>query len=165
MSGDDDRPGFLDRDKKSFSERDRERRERRGRDHRSESRSARPAQDAFAKKQYLKQVDSLFAKGKGGVEGDRLAQAVRDARGTPELAAACRAYRDGLGAPSDAGIVACFLDANASDVALVGLEALRALRADGSLQLTSGLRTQLRMLAQDSDDLVASTAEDLLDGL
>jgi hypothetical protein len=164
MSGDDDRPGFLDRDKKSFSERDRERRERRGsEEHRAPGRG-RGVQDAFAKKQVLKQIDSLFAKGRGGAQGDRLAQTVRDARGTPELAAACRAYLDGLGAPSEPGIVACFLDARESDVVLVGLEALRALRADGALPLTPGLRTQLRMLAQDSDDDVATTAEDLLEG-
>jgi hypothetical protein len=165
MSRDDDRPGFLDRDKKSFSERDRERRERRGSDERRDRGPGLPGQDAFAKKQYLKQVDSIFAKGKGGAGGDRLAQAVRDARGTQGLAAACRGYRDAQGAPSDAGLAACFLDAGEADVVLVGLEALAALRADGSLGATPGLRTQLRMLAQDPDDAVAGAAEALLDGL
>jgi hypothetical protein len=165
MSRDDDRPGFLDRDKKSFSERDRERRERRGSDERRERGPGRPAQDAFAKKQYLRQIDSIFAKGRGGAEGDRLDRAVRDARGTPGLAAACRGYRDAQGAPSEAGLIACFLDAGEADVVLVGLEALAALRAAGSLRATSGLRTQLRMLAEAPDDDVAGAAEALLDGL
>jgi hypothetical protein len=165
LSRDDDRPGFLDRDKKSFSERDRERREKRGPEERRSPRPAQQAQLAAAKKQYLKQADTIFAKGKGGAEGDRLALAVRDARGTPGLAAACRAYRDAAGAPSDAGLVACFLDAGEPDVVLIGLEALRVECAGGSLQATPGLRTQLRMLAQDPDDEVASAAEDLLDGL
>jgi len=165
VNRDDDRPGFLDRDKKSFSERDRERRERRSPEERRAQRPAQQAQVAAAKKQYLQQIDGFFAKGKGGAEGDRLALAVRDARGTPGLAAACRAYRDVAGAPSDAGLLACFLDAGEADVVLVGLEALRAARAGGSLQGTPGLRTQLRMLAQDPDDDVASAAEDLLDGL
>ena len=165
MSRDDDRPGFLDRDKKSFSERDRERREKRGSGERRATRPAQQARVASAKKQYLKQIDSIFAKGKGGAEGDRLAQAVRAARGTPGLAAACRAYRDAVGAPSDAALVACFLDAGEVDVVLVGLEVVRAERAAGSLQATPGLRTQLRLLAQDSDDEVASAAEELLDGL
>jgi len=69
MSRDDDRPGFLDRDKKSFSELDRQRRERRGA---GEPRPASPAARVrveSAKKQYLKQVDSLFSKAKGGAEG------------------------------------------------------------------------------------------------
>lgn len=165
MSRDDERPGFLDRDKKSFSERDRERREKRGPEERRSPRPAQQAQVVAAKKQYLKQIDTIFAKGKGGAEGDRLAQAVRDARGTPGLDAACRVYRDAAGAPSDAALVACFLDAGEPDVVLVGLEALRAERAGGSLQATPGLRTQLRMLAQHPDDELASAAEDLLDGL
>jgi len=165
MSRDDDRPGFLDRDKKSFSERDRQRREKRGPEERRAPSPAQQARVASAKKQYLEQIGSLFAKGKGGAEGDRLAQAVRAARGTPGLAAACRAYRDVVGAPSDAALVACFLDSGEADVVLFGLEAVRAERAAGSLQATPGLRTQLRMLAQDSDDEVASAAEELLDGI
>src|SRR5262245_57679446 len=163
MSGDDDRPGFLDRDKKSFSELDRLRRERRG--SAEPKRAAGPAQQArleSAKKQYLKQVDGLFARGKGGAEGERLAAAVRGARGTPGLADACRAYRDCVGAPADAALISCFLDAGEPELVLAGLEALRAERAAGRVELTSGLRTQLRMLAQVSDDAVASAAEELL---
>ncbi len=165
MSGEDDRPGFLDREKKSFSERDRERRERRGSGERRPSGPAQQARLASARKQYLKQIDTLFTKGKGGAEGERLARAVRDARGTPGLAAACRAYRDAVGAPSDPALLSCFLDAGEPEVVLVGLEALRTARTSGSLEATSGLRTQLRMLSQVSDDEVASTAEDLLDSL
>lgn len=162
MSGDDDRPGFLDREKKSFSELDRQRRERRDGGERRPAGAAHQARIASAKKQYLQQIDSMFATGKGGAEGARLAQAVRDARGTPGLAAACREYRDAVGAPSDAVLVACFLDAGQPDVVLCGLEAVREQRAAGSLQITPGLRTQLRMLAQESDDDVASAAEELL---
>lgn len=163
MSGDDDRPGFLDREKKSFSELDRLRRERRSS---GERRSASPAQRArveSAKKQYLKQIDSLFAKAKGGAEGERLARAVREARGTPGLAAACRAYRDGVGAPSDLALIAGFLDAGDPEMALCGLDALRAGHAAGRLQATAGIRTQLRLLAQGSDDAVASAADELLE--
>src|SRR5262249_61476277 len=72
VSGDDDRPGFLDREKKSFSELDRRRRD--GRSRPEERRPTSPAQQArveAAKKQYLKQIDGLFAKGKGGAEGER----------------------------------------------------------------------------------------------
>lgn len=166
MSRDDDRPGFLDRDKKSFSERDRMRREGRG-GRTEERRPTSPAQQArldAAKKQHLKQVDGLFAKGQGGAEGERLAVALRAARGTPGLAAACRAYRDAVGMPSDAALLVCFLDAGDPELAVAGMEALLASRGEGRLALTPGLRTQLRMLAESPDDAVASAAEDLLAG-
>ncbi len=163
MSRDDDRPGFLDRDKKSFSELDRLRRERRGS---GEARRAGPVGRArleSAKKQYVKQIDAIFSKAKGGAEGERLAQAVRDARGTPELAAACRAYRDAVGPPAGAALISCFLDAGDPEPVIAGLEALRAERAAGRIELLPGLRTQLRMLAQAPDDAVASAAEGLLE--
>jgi hypothetical protein len=162
VSRDDDRPGFLDRDKKSFSELDRMRREKRGRAEPGRPKPADPARVTAATKQYLKEIDSLFAKGKGGAEGERLARAAREARGTPGLAAACRAYRDAVGAPSDAALVACFLEAGDPELVGVGLEALRAAREAGHLEVTPGLRTQLRMLAQDADDAVATAAEELL---
>jgi hypothetical protein len=166
VSRDDDRPGFLDREKKSFSELDRRRREGGGRGRAEERRPAGPAQQArleAAKKQYLKQIDGVFAKGKGGAGGERLAAALREARGTPGLAAACRAYRDAVGPPADAALIACFLDADDPELALAGLEALREALGAGRLALGSGLRTQLRMLAGSSDDAVASAAEDLLE--
>lgn len=165
MSGDDDRPGFLDREKKSFSELDRRRRD--GRSRPEERRPTSPAQQArveAAKKQYLKQIDGLFAKGKGGAEGERLAAAVRESRGSPGLAAACRAYRDAVGAPADAALIACFLDADDRELVLVGMDVLRAARAAGAPAPGAGLRTQLRMLAESSDDAIASAAEELLAG-
>jgi hypothetical protein len=163
MSRDDDRPGFLDREKKSFSELDRLRRERRDP---TEGRSASPAARArleSAKKQYVKQIDSLFSKARGGAEGERLAQAVRDARGTPGLAAACRAYRDAVGPPAEAALISCFLDAGEPEMVMCGLEALRAGCEAGRVGLSAGLRTQLRMLAQASDDAVSGSAEELLE--
>jgi hypothetical protein len=87
---------------------------------------------------------------------------VREARGTAGLAAACRAYRDALGAPVDPGLVACFLDAGEPELLLCGLDGLRRLAETSPASLSSGLRTQLRMLAQSSDDDVASAAEALL---
>ena len=164
MSRNDDRPGFLDREKKSFSELDRLRRERRG--SREAAGRAGPGQKArleSAKKQYLKQIDSLFAKGEGGAEGERLAQVVRDARGTPGLAAACRAYRDAVGVPRELALLSCFLEAGEPEIVLAGLEALRAEGDAARFQATPGVRTQLRLLAQDSDDAVASSAEELLE--
>ena len=162
MSRDDDRPGFLDREKKSFSERDRMRRERRGEGEPRATSPAAQARVADATKQYVKQIDSLFGKAGAGAETERLAKAVRDARGTPGMAAACRAYRDAAGAPTEPALVACFLDADEAEILLCGLDGLRSAAAAAKLALSPGLRTQLRMLAQHADDGVASAAEELL---
>ena len=90
---------------------------------------------------------------------------MREARGTPGFAAACRAYRDALGLPEDPAQLSLFLDSGDPELVLAALAALRAARAGGTLQPTSGLRTQLRLLAQDANDAVAEAAEELLASL
>ena len=161
MSPEDDRPTYLDRDKPSFSELDRARRDRRS-GHEAPKSPAAQARTKQATKQYLGQIDALFAGGSGG-EAEKLAAALWEARGTPGLDDACRAYREALGLPRDARHIACFLDA--VDVALLrdGLAALRAAHEAGDTELGAGLRTQLRMLADHADDDVAADAEELLE--
>ena len=107
----------------------------------------------------------MFVKGKGGAEGERLARAMREARGTPDFAAACRAYRDAVGLPEETAQLSLFLDSGDPELVLAALGALRAAHAGGKLQPTSGLRTQLRLLAQDANDAVAEDAEALLAAL
>jgi hypothetical protein len=164
MSRDDDRPGWTDREKKSFSELDRLRREGRGGERRPQSERARARADA-ASKQYRKEIDPLFSKGRGGAEGARLAKAMRDAHGTPRLADACRAFRDALGTPVDPADLGIFLDSGDSELVVAALEALLAQHETGSLTLSAGLASQIRMLSQDADDGVAEAAEDLLGAL
>jgi hypothetical protein len=110
----------------------------------------------------MKQLDQLFTKTPGGAEADRLAKAIRDAHGTPGLAGACRAFRDALGCPHDPGLLALFLDAREPELVCEALGALAAMHATGKLAASPGLRTQLRLLMQDSDDAVAEGAETLL---
>ncbi|HEY8155543.1 MAG TPA: hypothetical protein VII72_15560 [Myxococcota bacterium] len=123
------------------------------------------ARDSAAAKAYTKKLDALFVTGKGGAAGERLAREMREARGTPGLAAACRAYRDAVGLPDDLAQLSLFLDSGDPELVLAALGALAAARAGGTLQPTSGLRTQLRLLAQDADDAVAEAAEELLASL
>lgn len=160
MSGDD--RNYLDREKKSFSELDRARREGGGSAPREGTRAA--ADAARASKDALAHADALFSGGASG-ERSKLGAALLDARGTPGLVDACRAYRDAVGAPDEARHVSCFLDCDAPDVLLSGLEGLRAGHAAGSLSISSGLKTQLRMLANHADDAVAEEAEALLEEL
>lgn len=162
MSHDDDR---RERTKLSYSERDRRLRDKqKGHDERPQSPAARARSEAAAKK-YVKQLDGMFAKGKGGAQGDDLARALRAAHGTPGLAAACAAYREAIGMPADAGLLALFLDCGEADLVLAALGELESLHQAGKQSLSAGQRSQLRMLALSSDDLIADAAEDLLGSL
>lgn len=123
------------------------------------------ARSAAATQRYVKGLDALFSKNPRGAEAERLAEAVRAAHGTPALADACRAHREALGLPREPALLSLFLDAR--DPALVAevIAALDSMQAEGGLQASSGLRTQLRLLAQDPDDTVAEAAEALLERL
>jgi hypothetical protein len=165
MGGDDDRPSWVEREKKSFSELDRVRREGRSQGERRPRSAAAQERAGHATKQYLKEIDGLFSSRQGGAEGETLAQAMLDARGSPGLADACRAYLDALGAPSEVRHISCFLDAGEGELVLAGLQALHAAREAGGFELNAGLRTQLRMLAQEPDDEIAEAAEELLEAL
>jgi hypothetical protein len=162
MGRDDDRPSWVEREKKSFSELDRMRRERRPEAERRPRSRAAQERAARATRQYVKQIDGLFSSSEPE-RLEKLAQAMRDARGTPALADACRAYRDALGPPADPRHISCFLDAGEREIVVDGLEALRRGHEAGELELTAGLRSQLRMLAEDPDDEVAERAEALLE--
>jgi hypothetical protein len=161
----DDKPSWTERTKLSFSELDRRRREGR-QGHTSHPRSEQGRQrEAAATRQYLKHVDGLFGKAPASAELERLARAMREAHGTPGLAAACRAYRDAGGVPDDLRDVGLFLDCRDAELVVAALEGLRARREAGGLEVTPGLRSQLRTLAQDADDAVAEAAEELLEAL
>ena len=159
MSGDD--RSWQDREKLSFSERDRRRREGHPSDGPRPRDRAGQERAAAATKQYVKEIDAVFAGGKKA-EVDELVTAMRDSHGTPGLADACRAYRAAVGLPQEVSLISLFLDTGQSELILDGLEALRRGHEGGGLKPTGGLRSQLRMLAEDSENAVAEGAEDLL---
>lgn len=161
MSPDDDRERG-ERPKRSWREIDQmrdgaRRREERPRSARAELRAG------AATKQYLAKLDKhLFSEEKGGAAAEPHARAVREAHGTAGLPAACRAYLEALGPPSDPALLALFLDARDAELVKVALGALRSLQVAGRLTLSSGVRSQLRLLQEDPDDDVAYAAEELL---
>lgn len=162
MSRDDERP---ERQKLTYSERDRLLRDRKkGYTEKPQSPAARERSEAASRK-YLKQLDGIFSPGKGGAQGEELARALRAAHGTRALPEACRSYRDGIGMPSDPGLLALFLDSGESELVVAALEEMRGLREAGKLSLSSGQRTQVRTLALSSDDRIAEAAEELLGAL
>jgi hypothetical protein len=149
-----------DRPRKSWREIDRQRdlsshvsEERRPRGAAAEARSRQ------ATREYVKQIDALFSKGKGGEQGERLARAVREAHGTAELAAACAAYRDAVGMPDDPALISLFLDSGERELVRGALAALAARGEPPG----AGLRSQLRMLAEGPDGEIADAAEALLE--
>lgn len=150
-----------DREKLSFSERDRLLRERRRGDAPPRGRAGQREQ-ARSDRDALREANALFHDGPGGREGERLAREMRDRHGTPELAAACRAYLEGVGVPDDPGLLALLLDSGDRELVVLGLERLLERKLAGSLEVSAGLRSTLRMLAQDRDDTVAGISEDLL---
>jgi hypothetical protein len=159
---DDDRPGTLDREKKSFSELDRLRREGGPGGERPRGAAA-ERRAGEATRQYLQEIEGMFGGRKEEVA--RLGRAMLDARATPELPAACRAFLEGAGAPADPRHVSCFLEAGEAELVLAGLRALESAQAEGTLESTPGLRTQLRMLVEAPNDEVAGIAEDLLEAI
>jgi hypothetical protein len=151
---------MADDDRKpTFSERDRMRREGGGpaRGGRARADEARRSRDALAA------ADALFGDDPGGEEGKALAAAVRAAHGTGELPAACRAYLDELGTPRTKELASIFLDAGDKAIAIAALDALLGWKAEGTLEISGGLKRQIRLLSEDFDDDLASRAEDLLD--
>jgi len=159
----DDR-SWNDGDKLSFSERDRIRREGRSSEDRR-PRGVSKAKAEEASKQYIKTLDGMFSKKKGGAEIEKLTAAMRAAHGTSGLAAACREYRDAAGLPDDPSLLSMFLDSADPELVVGGLEALQNACQSGSWKASGGLRSQIRMLADDPNDEVAELAEALAEQL
>ena len=154
-----------DRPRRSWSELDKRR--GKARSHTGERRPRGAAAEALAAKaaqSYLKKLDQqLFAKGGNrAAAGNQRAGAVLDALGTPALDDACRAYLAEVGAPATAPLIAAFLDARARELRVAALLALGETSAAGGVAMTAGLRSQLRVLAEGSDDELAERAEEIL---
>ena len=162
MSGDD--RSWMDREKRSFSELDRLRRERRSSGERRPQGKAAQERAQAATKQYMKEIDGIFSKG-SKADLERITTAMRDAHGTPGLADACRAYHQMAGLPDEPPLISLFLDTGEPELILVGFEALRIGHENGTVKVTGGLRSQLRILSEDANDAVAEGAEELLDVL
>lgn len=166
---DDDPRDTRERSRKSWKEIDAARDRGRSGGNPAEAPPASPAaraRAAAAAQQYLKTLDvSLFSKPKARAKADPLERAVRKSHGTAELDAACRAYRDARGIPDEASLLSLFLDARDPELQVEILDSLAERFRSGSLGVSSGLRTQLRILAQSSSDEVAERAEALLDSI
>lgn len=157
MGGDD-----RDREKLSWAEIDRRRDGARGSGgdgpggYKGREERERQSQNALA------EADQLFSGDAGGEVGRELADAVRKAHGTDGLIEACRAYVDALGTPSSTELLSIFLDSANRELMIPALERLFELARAGKLEVKGGLKSQLRVLAQEPDDEVAGLSEDLL---
>jgi len=155
VTGDRDRPSWSEIDRRRSGTAAREQPRPRGRH--AEARLER------ATREYVKELDGLFSGEQGGAEGEALAKAVRDAHGTPGLADACRAYREGVGWPVEPALVALFLDSRDVELVAGALEAFAEALRVGPVETPASLRSQIELLADDFDNRVAQAAEDVLE--
>jgi len=122
------------------------------------------AQAQRAADEYKSHLDSMFSAGaQGGAAGEALAQAVRDAHGTPEFVAACTAYRDQVGWPTDPGLLGLFLDSSEQALVVGALETILEGLEGGLFDPPKGLRSQIASLAEDFDAAIADVAEEIRD--
>lgn len=119
--------------------------------------------EAKATKAALAAADALFTDEQGGHDGKAVADAVREAHGTPELAPACRTYVEAVGVPTAHELISIFLDAGEKALSVAVLDELLRQKDGDGLELAGGLKRQIRLLSEDFDDDLASRAEDLLD--
>jgi hypothetical protein len=151
-----------DREKLTYSERDRLRRDRAAGHDTPRGPGGRMRQEQ-QRDAALKQAESIFsAEGKGGERGDELAKAIRAAHGSAELPEACHAFMDEIGLPKSVDLLQIFIDTSDAALVVPALEELLARKERGELEVGGGLRSQLRILSSDPDDDIAGLSEDLL---
>jgi hypothetical protein len=148
--------------KLSYSERDRMRREGAGPGARPTNRREQVKEEKRSR-EVLAVADSLFTDEKGGQAGKTLADAVRAAHGSADLASECRSYLEQIGPPSDTELVSIFLDAGDKELTICALDALLRLKGEDKADLDGGLNRQIRILSEDFDDDLASRAEEILE--
>ena len=149
-----------DRPKRSWRERDASRNRSRHVTPDDRGRSGTGERSRAVTEAYKRKLGLLFSGAPGGAAGEALARALREAHGTPLLADACAVYRDALGMPQDASLLALFLDASDRDLVLAAIAALAEAHSAGTLAVAPpGLSSQLRLLAEGPDDDVAEAAE------
>ncbi len=148
-----------DERKLTYSERDKLRRD--GGGHRQDGHQMR--QDKERSRAALKAADSLFAEDGRGAEAKALVAAVQAAHGSADLPAACHSYVEQLGPPATPELVSIFLDSRESALTVMALDELLRWKEEGRLELQGGLKRQIRILAEDFDDELASRAEELLE--
>ena len=98
-------------------------------------------------------------------QGEQLAKVIRNSHGSPEFSDACRAFREQVGVPNDPSLLALFLDCDDSALVVAALERLLELAQGDGLEVSTGLRSQLRVLESSFDDAIAEATEDLLAAL
>ena len=150
-----------DREKLTYAERDRLRQERAKGYEQPRGRGAQQRQ-AQARDTALQQAESIFSAEGKGERGDELAKAVRAAHGSAELPEACHAFMNEIGLPKSVDLLQIFIDTSDATLIVPALEELLARKEAGELEVSGGLRSQLRILAADPDDDIAGLSEDLL---
>jgi hypothetical protein len=156
---------MSDERKRSWKEIDQMRDGSRREDHDRPRNAAAQERSEQATQSYLKEIDKLFTSTGRSAEAEALVKQLRDAHGTPELPEVCRTFRDELGMPREATLLSIFLDSNEAEFVIEALKTLAALQGENEIELSKGIQSQLRVLAQDFNNDIAEIAEDILEKL
>lgn len=111
---------------------------------------------------YLKDLDKLFTSSGRSEEAEALVKRLRDTHGTPELAEVCRTFRQELGMPREIALLSIFLDSKEPDLVVEALETMLMLIDADQAEISKGVQSQIRVLAQDFNNDIAEVAEDIL---
>ena len=158
---------MSDREKISFSERDRMRREKRRGGGERRPRGERAQQRARAAVgMYKRKVEEhLFGRGKDAARL-RLEERLRDAHGSPTFRAAYKEYTRAYGFPPDLGLLVLLLDLEDEREVLRVLEAIEGVVEKAPTEQRSLLRSRLRNLEMSANsDALADVASHLVSRL
>jgi hypothetical protein len=157
-----------DREKLSFSERDKRRREkqRAGGGNGNGDRSKNPRRSRWASEAYKRKVDERLFGRKGDAARQRLEDRLRESQGSPAFLRTYREYIRDYGMPEDMQLLLMLLDLEDEREGLKVMEALEARAGTVPPEQKNLLRGRLRNLEMStSSDALADAATSLLSRL
>ena len=152
-----------EREKPDWREIDRKRDRSRHVSRDQSSREEKSLRSAWAKEQYLKEMDKLFQGEKGGKEHKAALNAIHKHYGTNKFAASVRKYLKKYGIPDDWSTLMLLLDYKDDEVLVEVIEALKTNMPERSLVEKEGFKNKLEILAiTASSSQIISLAETVL---
>ena len=152
-----------EREKPDWREIDRKRDRSRHVSRDESSRGEKSLRSAWAKEQYLKEMDKLFQGEKGGKEHKAALNAIHKHYGTNKFAASVKKYLKKYGIPDDWRTLMLLLDYKDDEVVVEVIEALKTNMPERSLVEKEGFKNKLEILAiTASSSQIISLAETVL---
>jgi hypothetical protein len=136
-----------EREKPSWREIDRRRDRSRHVSRDDRSRKDKSLRSAWAKEQYLKEVDKLFTGKKGGKEHETALNAIHRNYGTSKFASSVKKYLEKYGIPDDWSTLMLLLDYKDDEVLVQVVEVMKALAPERSARERHGFKDKLEIFS------------------